>query len=708
MILPTFENLTLEIAKTAGLAIAKLDTRGRSVNVLSRQLLSELFSALDVVAGETSLKLLVIQSQKKSSFIAGADIRELHGIRSADEARTLSERGQQLMNKLAALPIPTMAIIQGACLGGGLELALACDYRLAVGTPGTQLGLPEVELGLIPGWGGTQRLPRLIGLERALQLIVGGRRIDSSQALRWGLVDRLVPTLQDLVLNEDPLVVQAMRDGKRLRAGLPLLTWRQKFIESTALGRRLIYSGTERILKRRVPEDMPAPAEALAAVRTGISAGFETGLAQEREAVGRLAVTTACRNLVSLFVRREEMRSAAPAGKAETRRIGVVGAGTMGAGIIELAALKGCEVFVQEANQDALGAGVLRVASLFQKALEKGVLSDEEFRRNLARIRPTISWEGFNKAELVIEAAIEELSVKKQIFRELEARTGPHTILATNTSSLTVSNIQEGLRHPQRVAGLHFFNPVHRMPLVEVAGTPVTADGTLQFLSRWASTLGKTPVVVKDSPGFLVNRILMPCLNEAVLLVLEGMDARTIDRLMVRFGMPLGPLELLDQIGLDVAAQIARAMEPIFADRLPHSGVFDFMCSKGWLGTKSRLGFYVHTGKRKRVHHTAAGALRKSPRKPPVPFALPPALRLQQARERMVLLMCKEAFLCLDEQIVPTAEGLDMAMVLGSGWAPHRGGPICYATQRGTGAVRAALESLAKQLGSRFDPPPRI
>jgi len=701
---PLLATDTLNLEMTAGDAAAlRIDVRGRSVNALTRQLLDDLDKSLDLLQNRADLKLLVIQSGKPAGFIVGADVHELAAIDSSDKARQLSGRGQQVMHKLANLPVPTVAIIHGACLGGGLELALACDHRLAVDTAATQLGLPEVELGLIPAWGGTQRLPRTIGLEKALRIILIGRRLDARSAARQGLVDDLISEAPDLATAQ-PFLEAAMQQGKCPRLTLPLQTWRQKVLESSRFGRGLLFKAFERILRGRVPDDMPAPWEALETVRTGMRDGFDAGLAREQEAVARLAQGHACRNLIGIFLGREEARKSTPSAEPPVTRIGVVGAGTMGAGIIELAALKGCEVAVQEVNEEALGAGIMRVAALFQKALEQRILSQEDFRRNLARIRPTIRWEGFDKVELVVEAASEDLEVKRQLFRELESRTRPQTVLATNTSSLLVADLQEGLTHPERVVGLHFFNPVHRMPLVEVAHTPRTNTRSVEVAAQWAAGLGKTPLVVKDSPGFVVNRILIPYLNEAVLLLLEGVDAATIDRVMVRFGMQLGPLEVLDQVGIDVAAHIARGLGPVFGDRLPAHGAFQLMSDRGWLGAKSHKGFYVHKGKRRKVNREAISTLRKSCARPAPLAGLPAAALATQARERMVLLMCKEAFMCLQEGIADSAEVIDLAMVLGSGWAPHRGGPITYARQRGFQAVTESLKTFARQLGQRFEP----
>jgi 3-hydroxyacyl-CoA dehydrogenase/enoyl-CoA hydratase/3-hydroxybutyryl-CoA epimerase len=595
-------------------------------------------------------------------------------------------------------------MISGACLGGGLELALACDYRVVVDHPKTQLGLPEIELGLLPAWGGTQRLPRVIGVEKALQLILGGRRLKARDAVAWGLADGITQENQETppAFLDNPV--------KRPKTSLPARTWRQRFLESTRLGRRLLFRGTERVLRRRLPDDMPAPWEALEAVRTGSMQGMAAGLAYERLAIGRLATSTACRNLVRLFFQREQARKprhdARRDGAPPIRRVGVVGAGTMGAGIAQLAALKGCEVVIREANQTALATGVLRIYALFKRAVERGVLRTEDMEAKLNAVHGTTAWKGFADLDLVIEAIVEDLHAKKAIFKEMEENTSPSTILATNTSSLLVSQLQTGLKHPERVAGLHFFNPVHKMPLVEVVRTPETRGEVTADLADWAITLGKTPALVKDSPGFLVNRILMPYLNEAVLLVVEGVRPQLVDEAMRRFGMPMGPLELLDQVGLDIAADIAAAIGPVCGDRFGRNDGFERMKEHGWLGQKNGQGFYRYRGRRKTANEAAVTVLRgASPVAAPYQMeAAPPTELRAVARERMVLLMVNEAVTCLAEGLAEGADAIDLAVVLGTGWAPHRGGPLRYAEDRGFASVVESLTQLARQYGPRFEP----
>jgi 3-hydroxyacyl-CoA dehydrogenase / enoyl-CoA hydratase / 3-hydroxybutyryl-CoA epimerase len=553
-------------------------------------------------------------------------------------------------------------------------------------------------------------------LERALRVILDRKRLNARESLRWGLADALAATESELREQLARLAVRAVGEGKRqpphpplFRGGWggPLRTWRQRFLESNPLGRRILFKATERMMRRKVWDDMPAPFEALEAIRTGIQDGMVAGLAAERSAAGRLAVSTACRNLIGLFFRTqksdklpEELLGVSP---LEVRRVGVVGAGTMGAGIAQLAAFKGCKVVVQDVSQAALDSGLERIEGLFRKAVERRLLTEPESVERLAAIQGTLKWEGFDNVDVVVEAALENLDAKKAVFRELEARTRPDTVLATNTSSLPVERLQEGLKHPERVAGMHFFNPVHKMPLIEVARAPTSNTSALATLMQWAVHLGKTPVLVRDSPGFAVNRILTPYLNEAVILVTEGLTIEQVDRVMKRFGMPMGPLELLDQIGLDIAAHVAQSMQPVLTGRFEPNAAFEKMHRAGLLGQKSGRGFYLHGGKKSKINTQVQALLRAEKSVSPA-AELPTAARVTEGRERMVLLMVNEAALGMSERLTASAEALDLAMVLGAGWAPHRGGPLRYADDRGLADVVRTLTVLAARHGRRFEP----
>ncbi len=707
-----FQSETVTVEKDRdGSAFLKIDVPGQAHNVITRRVLADLDAAFDAVAAEAGLPLLVVRSGKPAGFLAGADLHGFLDIADAAAAEALSAQGQRLFDKLAALPMPTLAAIHGPCLGGGLELALACDYRLVLDRPNTQLGLPEVRLGLLPGWGGTQRLPRVVGLRRALEMILQGKRLGAREALKAGLADAAPVSEADLRTQLALLKISAIQRGKRPLKGLPLRTWGQRLLESTGLVRSMLFGATERALRGVVPDDMPAPAEALQAVRVGLKEGMAAGLAQERGAAGRLAVSPACRNLVALWLRGEKAQkmpeTLAALAPAEVRRVGVVGAGVMGAGIAQLAAVRGAsKVVVREINQAALDAGLARIKDLFDKAVQRRVLSAADAEKRSAVVRGATDWDAFEDVDVVVEAAVENLDSKRAVFRELDGRTRPDAVLATNTSSLPVGSLEGGLKHPERVGGMHFFNPVHRMQLVEIVRTPATNEGTIAVLVQWAIALGKTPIVVRDSPGFVVNRVLTPYLNEAAVLVAEGMGIKEIDRVMKRFGMMMGPLEVLDQVGLDVAAHVAESMAPLMAGRLEANAVLAKMRERNWLGQKTGRGFYIHRGRARTVNRLAENLLRAEavPETASLSQALPPEAREAEACERLVLLTVNEAAMALGEGLAESAETIDLAMVLGTGWAPHRGGPLRYADERGQAAVVEALNGLAARHGRRFEP----
>ena len=668
-----FKTANLQVERNGDFGHLWLDVQDRPFNVFGRQVIADMHAALDAVEAESGIKYLFFGSKKPSGFLAGADIQEFTTIKTGAEAMELTATGQKLMNRVANLRIPTRAVIYGPCLGGGLEFALACDYRSIVDLPSTQVGLPEIELGLVPGWGGTQRLARVIGLEPALQVILQRKRLNAREAKAWGLVDTYHAKLDDIECYTEK---DASRLGrKQPKDGLPLRTWRQKLLESTPLGRMIIFSAASSLVKKKTPEDMPAPAEALECIRVGLSQGIEAGLQREREAIGRLATTTASRNLVTIFFLMMNAKKADGAGSdgevKPCKKIGVVGAGTMGAGIAQLALVKGYDVVVQEVNDAALAAGMKKIEDLLNKAAGARALARRGEAEDL--VGRTTKW----KASRMWTSSSRLPSRIRQ-----EACPFPHdgqpcrpdAVLATNTSSLSVKQMQEGLKHPER-AGLHFFNPVHKMPLVEVVRAPGTDERVVSLLVNFAAHAGKTPVVCGDSPGFIVNRILTPYLNEAGVLLGEGLPVEAIDKTMKKFGMPMGPLELLDQVGLDVAAHVSRSVAPAFGERLQPHPALPRMGEMGCLGQKAGKGFYLYGKKKKKVNVEALAKLAAELGMKPTEAHVSPE-RVREARERMVCLMVNEAAMCLGEGLAERADVIDLAMVFGTGWAPHRGGPL--------------------------------
>jgi 3-hydroxyacyl-CoA dehydrogenase/enoyl-CoA hydratase/3-hydroxybutyryl-CoA epimerase len=646
---------------------------------------------------------------------------------NVNELGEVSRLGQQLCIKIAQLRLVSVAIISGACLGGGLEIALACDYRVAVNKPTTILGFPDLELGLIPMWGGTQRLPKLVGLERGLQMLLGGRRVTPRVAQAWGLID--------LIAEEgDPAPAASLNNaGKRTLPFLPLATWRQKLTESTRLGRWLIFRGAARLLRRRLPDDMPAPWEALHTVRAGLQSaikrnantreGMEAGLAREREAVLALAQTEAFRNLVGLRRERDKLRTSAHQAISEENHrvhgggpwtIGVIGGGDRGTALIHMAVTKGLKVVIREANDAALGNALFRMLAILQQEVARGAMAQADLVKSLGNIHGTTAWKGFEDVDLVLEAIKEDPANTKALYRELEKHTAAATPLVTTGPAVRVTELQEGLLHPERVAGLHFLAPVGRSLLAEVVASDKTHADVSQRLADFVAALGRVPWPVKDEPGFLIERLLIPYLNEAILLVKEGMSPTRVDEAMARFGMMQGPLEYLDLMGLDVAAALARALAPVLEDRLVLDETFEFMVRQKWLGQKTGIGFYRYVGrpawrKKPKPNRSLIARLRAASHAeaPHTMEALSRADQLTWARQRLVLLMINEAAWCLEEKRAQSPKALDLAFML-AGWAPHRGGPLHYARQLGVDTVIGELEDFAADYGPRYEPCPAL
>jgi 3-hydroxyacyl-CoA dehydrogenase/enoyl-CoA hydratase/3-hydroxybutyryl-CoA epimerase len=673
----------------------------RPVNVLDEAALGDLEAALGELAGRADVKGVVLESGKPGSFAAGADVNAIAAVGDREEALRLVRRAHQAFDRLAALRVPTVAAIDGACLGGGLELALACDARLAAEEGETRLAFPEINLGIFPGFGGSQRLPRLVGLSAALDLMLSGRAVDARRAERMGLVDRAVPRAWLRERAAELLQRLGTRPPGRRRARFRprgLAGW---LLDANPAGRSLVLQRARREALARTRGNYPAPLALLEVVQHGQSTPLAEGLRFEAERVADLVVTPECKSLVRLFQLSERARKD-PAGvdpQARPRpveRLGVVGAGVMGGGIAELASRQGIRVRVRDIKAEALGLALATARARVDEAGRRRGRPARERDAQMACILPTLELTGFGLADCVIEAVVEDLDLKRKVFAELEVRVPPTALLATNTSSLSVTELAAGLAHPERAVGFHFFNPVHRMPLVEVVRTPRTADWALLTALALARKLGKTPVVVNDAPGFVVNRILMGYLREAMHLLEEGFAMPAIDRSMRFFGMPMGPFELLDEVGLDVARKVAAVLVRAFPERMSPSPILDRLVEKGRLGRKNGLGFYRHRGARRvpdpQARHVA-GLARERPAPP-----------LEHLAEPMVLAMINEAAHCLDAGVVADAGEVDLAMVMGTGFPPFRGGLLRYADTLGVGKIEARLNALRAQRGERFRP----
>jgi len=701
-----WKNWKLEVDQSR--ATLWIDVPGQSQNVFSDSVLTELADVLTALEAEESLTSVFIRSRKPNSFFAGADIREFTTIETREQAMAVAQRGQDLFQRLADLRPATVAVIQGACLGGGLELALACDYRIGVDDPATRMGLPETELGILPGWGGTQRLPPLVGMMQAIGMILQAKKLPARSARKSGLVD-VVCSPAEVETTIEKMAGELASNGT---LGPPEIkrTWLGWFLNETSWGRSMIVGGTERKIARQT-KHYPALGKALQAIRLSRidrAKGFEF----ERQAIADLLFTSTCQNLVRLFLLREKARSIPTwtnvENVPETKTVAVLGGGTMGAGIAQLAAKSGYQVVLKEIDESASNAAEQRIEDAHQALVSRGRLTSKQAAAQKAAIRFTIEWEALSEADVVVEAVPETISLKQKVFQETAQHCRDTTVLASNTSALSVSEIATAVSAPARIAGLHFFNPVHRMDLVEVVRAEQSSEQTIAQLLQLSRRLGKTPVVVKDSPGFVVNRILMPYLDEAVKLAVErtarGQELSVIDLEMKRFGMPMGPLELLDQVGLDVAAHVAGSMSIVFGEESLTATVLQRFLDEGRFGRKSGNGFYAYSGgqrgKLQDFKPLLSGLDIDLPEEPSTPLNGDYSL----IQQRLVFSMVNEAGRCVEEQVVAEDWAIDLAMVLGTGFAPFRGGPLAFARQFEDGTVHSVLTSLENAYGPRFTP----
>ncbi len=701
-----------------GLAFLVFDRPHDKVNLLSAPLVAVLEILVDQAAHDKNVRALVVVSAKPGSFIAGADINEIRALRTIQDAEAASRKGHRLFDAIEGLPFPVVAAVNGTCLGGGTELVLACHFRVAAEDPRVEIGLPEVRLGIIPGWGGTQRLPRLVGIASALDLILTGRTLDARRALKIGLVDEVAPP-EYLLDAAERLAIDAAegrRRPRRSRGGAtPAARLNPVHLTRVALTAQI----ARRNLRRRVNEThYPAPYRALESVVHGMRYGIEAGLAREAELLGPLAAGRTAKNLVSVFLMQREARrdpgvedpSVRP---RDVRSTAVIGAGVMGGGIAQTLSKSGLPVRLKDIELAALARGMRAAHDLYRASVKKHRLGRREAEQKAALIQPTLEYTGLRRCDVVVEAVVESLAVKHQVLREVEAVAPEGFLFATNTSSLPIGAIAEPARRPEDVVGLHFFNPVHKMPLVEVIRGPRTSPEAVATAVALAKRIGKTPIVVGDAPGFLVNRILMAYLGEALLMVEEGGVIEEIDRTMLDFGMPMGPLALLDQIGIDVANHVAGVLSEAFRDRAPRSTALQILKDKGWLGRKSGRGFYVYPGGAEEGDGSPAGGRgRRGPEGPPrevneAAYALiSPRPRTPidpgPTETRLVLPMINEAARCLEAGIVASPARVDLAMVLGTGFPPFRGGLLRHADSLGLMAIVQGLEALAGRHGPRF------
>jgi 3-hydroxyacyl-CoA dehydrogenase/enoyl-CoA hydratase/3-hydroxybutyryl-CoA epimerase len=646
--------------------VLTFDRPESGANIFDAATMSELSEHVDGIEGDQSLRGLIITSAKKSIFIAGADLKTLLKQAQTGELGAFIAEGQRVFNRIAALKIPSVAAIHGACAGGGYEVTLASDWRVASDDPATRIGLPETTLGLIPAWGGSTRLPRLIGEDNAVEVILKGKLYSASEALKIGLVDEVV-TREKLLDAARRLIGK----GKRPPAKI-----------SRSKG------------KTPVPSDpKSARARALGIITTGGADAIDESLKLELDAIVDLGKTESTQNLIRNFFLAEKYKKGTS--KAQFEKVAhaaVIGAGVMGSGIAQWLSARGVTVILRDVNRELLDRGLANIEKTYADAVKRGLVAEEKAKQGRARIVASTAPMELRDVKFGIEAASEKIDIKKEIFRELSMQAGPKTIIATNTSALPVSELADCTVSPDRVIGLHFFNPVSRMKLVEVVVAKETSDETKEHALAFVRQIGKLPIVVRDAPGFLVNRVLFPYLLDAAELFESGVELERIDEKLLKWGMPMGPLRLIDEIGIDVTLDIAATLEKAYGRRDRAPEILQRMRESKLLGRKSGAGFYKYEGKQQSPNESLVQWKRAGSARNDVDLA-----------NRLIFLIVNEAARCIEEKVVEAPEDADYGMILGTGFAPHRGGPLRFAEHFGLKKIVDEMNRLA-QRDDRFEP----
>jgi 3-hydroxyacyl-CoA dehydrogenase/enoyl-CoA hydratase/3-hydroxybutyryl-CoA epimerase len=648
------------------------DKAGSGTNTFSSEALNELDQQLRSIAAQCP-RGLVILSDKENGFIAGADIESFTRIETEAQALAFLQHGQSVFNRLAAMSVPTVALIHGFCLGGGTELALACRYRVARDDAGTRLGLPEVRLGIHPGWGGSARLTPLVGGLKAMDLMLTGRTLAGRQAKRIGLVDRVVP--------ERHLRTAARR--LILDAPAPARPGLLDRLSNSFIVRPLLAAVMQRQVAKRAPRvHYPAP---YALIDIWRSHANHTGamLVAEAQSVARLINDPTARNLIHVFYLQEQLKGLGRDSDYRPEHVHVVGAGTMGGDIASWCALRGFRVTLQDQAPERIAPAIKRAHDLFKRKLKQ----PREIQAAMDRLLPDHKGLGVTRADIIIEAIFEDAEVKRGLYRELEPRMKADAILATNTSSIPLEELTEALARPEQLVGLHFFNPVAKMQLVEVVNGSSTAMEVLARALVFTRRIDRLPLPVTSTPGFMVNRILMPYLMEAVILESEGVAASLIDKAATGFGMPMGPVELADSVGLDICQHVAEVLASHFNAEIPER--LQQLVADGRLGRKSGRGFYEYR-KGKTVKPKVSGS----------------DAQLEEISDRLMLRLLNEAVSCVREQVVASSDLLDAGMIFGTGFAPFRGGPMHHIRSTGPAALQSRLQQFTSRYGERFTPDP--
>lgn len=713
------EIFKLKIEKS-GIAVLEFNLIDEKVNILRSDVLIELEKQIDKISKDKKIKILIIKSAKKDNFIAGADINEIKSLNSKKDVISEVSKGQNILTKIEKLPCITLAYIHGTCLGGGTELALCCDYRVSSDDAKTLIGLPEVNLGIIPGFGGTQRLPKLVGLMNSLPMILTGKPINYKKAYRIGLVDGYFPKEYEKVRLYE-FTNKLLNSATRKQ----IIKRRKKLFSIEKIGyfREIIFRKAKKNIIKKTQGKYPAPLNALKVVKYTYNTNITRGLKLELEYFSKLVVGDICKNLINLYFINEKVKKESwVAGKIKIKNInnaGVIGSGIMGGGIAWFYTKLNVPVRMKDINWHSIAIGYQQIYKIYKTLLKIKKLTKSQMDSKISLVTATTDMRGFENCDIVSEAVVEDILLKKKVFTELENHLSQKCIIASNTSSLSINNMSEKLKYPDRFIGMHFFNPVNRMPLVEVIPGENTAKETIATTVSLIKKSGKTPIVVKDGAGFLVNRILLTYINEAFYILDEIGDIKRVDKLIENFGMPMGPFTLSDTVGLDVGYKVAATLESGFGARMKVSSLITKIYKEhNLLGKKGGVGFYVYHKKKsygkvgniiQSVISAVNGRLKSDKVEINDDIRNYCSLKTKHMSDniiidRLILIMINEAARCLAEKVVKSAEYLDLAMIMGTGFPPYRGGLLKYADDRGIGNIVKDLKSLAKDYGDKFTP----
>ncbi len=689
----------ITIRPEGDLAWVEMDLPGEKVNKLSSPVLVRLLNVIEELSN-SKYKCVIFISKKPGIFIAGADIEEIRDLKNRDDVLEAVGFGQSIYTLLEALPMPTIAAVNGVCMGGGTEMILACDYRLATDDPSTKIALPEVMLGIIPGFGGTQRLPRLIGLQQSLPLILSGAGVNGTKAAKIGLVDLCVPK-ELLIPQTIKFAAEIIKKGKRKTYFKPkgLVN---KLLEGP--GKSVIFSKAKSDLMSKTRGNYPAPLKALEVVRKTYGGKIQKGMKLEASGFADCSITPISKNLIGLFFMTEAVKKQTglhdnkKVELKDTKSIGVLGAGTMGGGIAQLAADKNMTVRVKDLSLDALAKGMKTASDLFLKDVKRRKITKYDYQRKIDHISSGTDYAGFKDLDVIVEAIVEDMGIKKKVLAEMYPFCREDAVVASNTSSLSINEMSSAWPKQENFVGMHFFNPVNKMPLIEVIRGEKTSDRATATIFALSKRMGKTPIVVKDGPGFLVNRLLLPYLNESCYVFSEGVSVETIDRALLDFGMPMGPLHLIDEIGIDVAAKVSKILNKAFGARAEAAPAMHKIVDAKKFGKKNSSGFYMYdsTGKKLNVDpeiYKIAGSEGSSTK-----------MSDEDIVQRVLFPMINEASLCLQEKIVERPEDVDLGMIMGTGFPPFRGGLLKWADSLGAEKIVDKLEELTSKYGARFKP----